>query len=76
MEIKDIIKGNTVEFSFYRAGNIFYNVVVGGITYTFPVPVDDLGQGTVTRNMKAITLMRYIRKALEAGSFVRVNNKK
>jgi hypothetical protein len=68
--IKQIVKNNTARFSFYRSGNIFYTVEVSGETYQFPVSLEDIGGATLTAEFKAITLMRYIRKALTDGTFV------
>jgi hypothetical protein len=68
--IKDIVKNNIATFSFYRNGNMFYNVTVEGITYSFPVSLEDIGSATLLNTFKAITLMRYIRKALADGTFV------
>jgi hypothetical protein len=56
---------------FYRAGYAFYEVNVGGMKYRFPVSLEDLGTATLLAEHKAITLMRYIRKALEDKTFVR-----
>jgi hypothetical protein len=71
MQILNIVKGNTARFSFYRQGNVYYNVMVDGVEYAFPVSLEDLGGATVSVTEKAITLMRYIRKALDAGTFVK-----
>jgi hypothetical protein len=77
LKIKDIVKGTTARFSFYRNGNMFYTVEVPNsalekpVTYQFPVSLEDIGQATLLAEFKAITLMRYIRKALADGTFVR-----
>jgi len=71
LTIKQIVKDHRATFSFYRAGNMFYNVTVDGIIYSFPVSLEDLGGASVFADEKAITLMRYIRKALADGTFVR-----
>jgi hypothetical protein len=71
VNIKDIVKGRVARFSFYRAGNAFYEVDVDGIRYKFPVSLEDLGTATLLAEHKAITLMRYIRKALEDKTFVK-----
>jgi hypothetical protein len=52
-------------------GNMFYTVDVEGQRYQFPVSLEDIGGATLTAEFKAITLMRYIRKALADGTFVR-----
>jgi len=71
--VKQIVKNNTARFSFYRSGNIFYTVEVSGQTYQFPVSLEDIGGATLTSEFKAITLMRYIRKALVDGTFVKAS---
>ena len=70
--LKEIVKGNVAEFSFYRAGNMFYVVRVNDVFYEFPVGLEDIGGATLLAEFKAITLMRYIRRALEDGTFVQV----
>jgi hypothetical protein len=71
--VKQIVKNNTARFSFYRSGNVFYTVEVSGQTYQFPVSLEDIGGATLTAEFKAITLMRYIRKALGDGTFVKAS---
>lgn len=70
MNIKDIVKGHSARFLFYRNDVLYYGVEYEEQEYMFPVPIDDLGTATLEATHKAITLMRYIRKALEAGTFV------
>jgi hypothetical protein len=60
LNIKDIVKDKVARFSFYRAGYAFYEVEVEGTT-----------TATLMAEHKAITLMRYIRKALETNTFVK-----
>ena len=69
--IKDIVKNNIARFSFYRAGYAFYEVKVQGTNYKFPVSLEDLGTATLLAEHKAITLMRYIRKAIDDKTFVK-----
>jgi hypothetical protein len=69
--IKQIVKDNMARFSFYRMGNMFYAVDVEGQRHQFPVWLEDIGRATLTAEFMAITLMRYIRKALADGTFVR-----
>jgi hypothetical protein len=47
MSIKNIVKNNVARFSFYRAGNAFYEVEVDGRKYKFPVSLEDLGTATL-----------------------------
>lgn len=72
MNIKDIVKGNVVNFLKYRHQMMYYKVNYDGTEYMFPVPLEDVGDATLHSDEKAITYMRYIRKALDEGTFVKV----
>ncbi len=61
--IKELVKGNKVRFSFYRTGELWYEVV--GEDFEFPVPIEDTGEATFLAEDKALLFMRYIRKHLE-----------
>jgi hypothetical protein len=68
--LKNIVgNDNQARFSHYRDGNFFYVVEVQGKPYSFPVPVEDAKGTTMFAEFKAITLMRWIRKAIEARTF-------
>lgn len=81
--MKDLTVGEIVKnscealFSHYRQGYLYYRVIVAipgtsrEIPFVFPIEVKDLGTATVSLKEKPITLMRYIRKAVDDGSFVR-----
>jgi hypothetical protein len=73
MNIKDIVKDNKVRFLRYRKGTMYYAVLVPseGIDYMFPVPLEDVRDATLEAEDKATLFMRYIRIALEDGSFVK-----
>lgn len=73
MDIKEIVKDNSVFFSKYRQGFVYYTVRVPseGIDYIFPVPLSDIGDATLFPKDKAIVFMRYIRKAIEDGTFIK-----
>jgi hypothetical protein len=74
MNIKEIVKDNTVRFVRYRQGVIYYGVKVPERgDFIFPVPIDDIGEATLELEDKAILFMRYIRRAINQGSFVRSN---
>lgn len=60
-KILKIVKDKKVEFSFYRAGNLYYKTECG---IEFPVPIADAGEATFLKEDKAILFMRYIRKHL------------
>ena len=71
MNIKDIVKDNTVRFVRYRHGVAYYGVNVPDEgEYVFPVPLEDIGDATLELEDKAILLMRYIRRAIGEGSFI------
>jgi hypothetical protein len=66
MNIKELVKGKTAKFVFYRGNELFYEIG----DFQFPVPIDDLGSTHINAEEKAIFLMRYVRKHLaniEAG---------
>jgi hypothetical protein len=69
--IKDIVKNNLTHFSFLRGENAYYTVVVDGARFVYPVILKDLAGASIFAEMKAITMMRYIRKAFKNGTFVR-----
>jgi hypothetical protein len=71
LKIKDLVKDNMPHFSFYRAGNMFYTVRAHGVKYMFPVSLEDIAGASLFAEMKAIKLMRYIRKALDDKTFVK-----
>lgn len=69
-DLKTIVGGNNkANFSHYRDGHFFYVVKVKEQTYSFPIPLEDAKGGTLFAEFKAITLMRWIRKAIEDKTF-------
>ncbi len=69
-DLKTIVgNDNKANFSHYRDGNFFYVVSVQDQKYSFPIPIDDAKGATLFAEFKAITLMRWIRKALEDKTF-------
>jgi hypothetical protein len=75
VDIKDIVKDNTVRFTKYRQGIAYYTVRVPseGVDYIFPVPLADIGDATLLATDKAMVFMRYIRKAIEDKTFVKAS---
>lgn len=62
--IKEMVKdGKNASFQYYRKGELWYKTECG---FMFPVPVSDVGDGTFNASEKAMLLMRYIRKQVEA----------
>ena len=70
INIKDLIKDNTVEMDRYRAQHIYYTIAHKRKVYSFPVPLEDVQDATLNHSEKAITMMRYIRMAINNGTFV------
>ena len=63
MNIKDMVKDNqTVSFQFYRDGNLWYKTEND---FSFPVPINDIGNATFMAQDRAMLFMRYIRKHLQ-----------
>jgi hypothetical protein len=69
-------------FSHYRQGYLYYEVEAWVEleentnqqlqTFVFPVEVADLGGATVNKIEKSVTMMRYVRKAIEDGTMARI----
>ena len=58
-----IVNNQTVRFSFYRDGQLWYETTCG---FLFPVPITDTGTATFLAEDRAILFMRYIRKHIAA----------
>ena len=79
MNIKELIKDNFVKFDSYRQGNFYYKIIDleqtalqrESIAYLFTLPIDDIGTATRSSEDKAITFMRWIRKAINDNTLVR-----
>ena len=70
LTVSELVKENTVEFVFFRDGEMVYDVInsQGKKVARFPVNVtnkDEVSNASFERTHKAITLMRYIRKAIK-----------
>lgn len=69
MNIKDIVKNTIAVFVEYRKGNLWYDVdyTSGGRDrkFLFPVPIEGIGDGLLPAEIKASSLIRYIRKHLK-----------
>ena len=75
MKVTDIVKDNTAKVSHYRNDLLYYDVFTstGETVCTFPIDLSDkkdIGSATFSAEHKAITLMRYIRKAIKAETIV------
>lgn len=74
MSIKEIVTlKNPAKFSHAIAGILYYTIDAGGKTIMFPIDMnnkDDVGTTTFEAEYKPITLMRYIRKAIENNELI------
>ena len=61
-----------VEFSHYRAEHMYYHIQYDGVTYEFTVPLEEVGNATIGRTEKAMPFMRWIRKALEENTLIKL----
>ena len=62
--VKEIVANDAkVHFQFYRKGELWYKTDCG---FEFPVPIDDVGDGTFLATDRAMLFMRYVRKQLDA----------
>lgn len=61
LNVKDNVKG-PVNFKFYKDNELWYETCEGLL---FPVPINDIDQGTFNATEKGILMMRWIRKYIE-----------
>ena len=77
MSIKEIVTlKNPAKFSHAIAGVLYYTIDAEDKIIMFPIDMndkDDVGTTTFEAEYKPITLMRYIRKAIEKDELVIVN---
>lgn len=77
VQLKQMVsdRNNMAKFSHAIAGVLYYKVETEDSIFMFPVDMndrDDVGTTSFDNEIKAITLMRYIRKALENNSLVKI----
>lgn len=79
MTLKEIVKlDDPAMFSHAIAGVLYYKISHEDIEIIFPIDMnnkDDVGTTTFETEYKPITLMRYIRKAIDSDSLVIINKK-
>lgn len=74
--LKNLIAGNYCSFDSVRAGFLYYTIdfineeETMSTTYRFTVPIEDIGGATLNAREKAITMMRWIRKAYDAKELI------
>lgn len=70
-KIKQMVRNeNMAEFEHYFDGSLWYKVVymddnLNPKSFSFPVPINDIGNATFNRVEKALLMMRYIRKHMK-----------
>jgi hypothetical protein len=77
INLKELVSNNNMaELTHAIAGILYYEVnTTDGNKYQFTVDMnnkDDVGTATFPAKIKAITLMRYIRQALENNSLIQI----
>lgn len=79
MTLKEIVKlEEPAVFSHAIAGLLYYKITHGNIEIMFPIDMnnkDDVGTTTFVSSYKPITLMRYIRKAIDSDNLIIINKK-
>ena len=80
MTLKEIVTlPSAAKFSHAIAGVLYYRIVTDDIIIQFPIDMndrDDVGTTTFVDSYKPITLMRYIRKAIDNQSIIIINRHK
>jgi hypothetical protein len=75
MTVSEFVKeGNRVYFDRYRAGFFFYTIrhIITRDEYEFFIPIEDIGEATLYGDDKALTYMRWIRKAIEDKTLIKI----
>lgn len=75
MKIIDVVKNdNMAYFSHYCGGNLYYTVNVEDDIFLFNINTDpnEVGSAVFSDKMKAITLMRWIRKCMENEEMIKI----
>lgn len=76
IKLIDVIRSSYSTFDHAIAGVLYYVADVDGEKYQFPIDMndkDDVGTTTFNSEYKSVTLMRYIRKAMEKDEFIKIN---
>lgn len=74
--LKEAVKGTKCRFDHAIAGTLYYVLEVGTDKYQFPIDMNDkadVGTAVFEAEYRGITLMRYIRKAMENETFIKLN---
>lgn len=66
--ITELVKDTVCQFWYYQNNLLWYSFELGNLHYSFPVDIsdkDDIGNAIFKNKYRTITLMRYLRKAIE-----------
>ena len=72
--IKEIVKDNVANFTHCISAVMYYKII-GTKTWIFPIDMndkEDVGTATFQSQHKAISLMRYINKAIKNNSLIEI----
>ena len=78
IKVLDVVKDATAKFAYACDGKIYYQIDNNGNSYIFPINLEnkeDVGLTRFEPEYKAITLMRYVRKAIDSGDIVHYKTK-
>lgn len=80
MTLKEIVTlPAEAKFTHATAGTLYYRITTDNIVVEFPIDMndkDDVGTTTFVASYKPITLMRYIRKAMENETLITIDKSK
>lgn len=71
-DLLKLVKGNFVYFNHFRQGFFIYHLMTNDATYSFPVPLDDIGTGTMEHRDKAVSYMRWINRGIQDKTFIKL----
>lgn len=71
MTLKEIVTlPSEAKFVHAIAGTLYYRIITDDVMVEFPIDMNDVGTTTFVASYKPITLMRYIRKAIDNESII------
>ncbi len=74
MQLGELIKNNNIDFHKYDRGKMYFQIFhfEENSYFTFPIPVADIPEHmNIYSTDRAIIALRWIRKAMENGTFVK-----
>lgn len=72
IKITDLVKTGKVKFLRISQNEVWYKLDCEKGQYQFSIPIDETRGGTFEDAMRAMPLMRWIRKALEKGELLQI----